>query len=129
MDNFEFERAFVDALIDVIESRGLKHDVIAKAAWPWRKAAGRTWQSVRNDNPPQRLTLRDAFGMAKELNLSMSAVCGMVEGAAVRESIKKQHALPEKKETPQIEEHIAGGPIQSFGVGTGVETRTLGGKE
>lgn len=105
MENTQFERAIVDLLIEIIESRDLKHDAVAKAAWPGRGAAGRTWQSIRNDDPPQKLTLRDAYGLAKELNMSMSALCGIVEGRAIENALKQQASEPApKKEAPENQE-------------------------
>ncbi len=80
MNNFEFERAMVDVLATIIESRGLKHKPVAEKAWPYKKAAFRTWQDMRNSDSPQKLTVRDAYSMASELGISMSSLCGLIEG-------------------------------------------------
>lgn len=104
MDNYQYERAVVEVLTEIIESRGLKHDAVAKKAWG-RAGAGRSWQSMRNDSPPTKLTIRDAYAMAKELSVNMSAICGMVEGKAIQGEIKASAAAPtqEKKEATQAE--------------------------
>ena len=104
MNNVEFERAMVDALVAIIESRGLKHKPVAEEAWPYKKAAYRTWQDMRNGNSPQKLTMRDAYSMAEVLGITMSALCGMVEGKAIQDEMKKQATvLLEKNEAPQEE--------------------------
>ena len=89
MNNVEFERAMVEALVAIIESRGLKHKPVAEEAWPYKKAAFRTWQDMRNGDSPQKLTLRDAYSMAQVLGITLSALCGMVEGKAIEHSLKK----------------------------------------
>jgi hypothetical protein len=105
MEDIQFERAIVELLVEIIEGRDLKHDAVAKAAWPDRGAAGRTWQAIRNDDPPQKLTLRDAYGLAKELNLSMCALCGIVEGRVVESVLKQQiFAKSQKKEEQENQE-------------------------
>lgn len=70
----------VETLAAIIESRGLKHKPVAEQAWPYKKAAFRTWQAMRNGDSPQKLTIRDAYSMAQVLGISLSALCGMVEG-------------------------------------------------
>lgn len=113
MNNVEFERAMVDAIVAIIESRGLKHKPVAEEAWPYKKAAYRTWQDMRNGDSPQKLTLRDAYSMAKVLRISMSALCGMVEGRAIDEAIKGQIIeRPEKKEVPT--HNTSGRPIPAL---------------
>lgn len=105
MNNVEFERALVAALVAIIESRGLKHKPVAEAAWPYKKAAFRTWQDMRNGDSPQKLTLRDAYSMAKVLGVTMSALCGLVEGQEIAEAMKQQASEPSpKKESPGNQE-------------------------
>lgn len=79
MDNLDFERAMVATLVEIIESRGLKHDPTAQKAWPYKKAAGRTWQAVRSEQTGQKLTVRDAYALAQFLGVSMSQLCAMIE--------------------------------------------------
>ncbi len=97
MNNVEFERAMVDALVAIIESRGLKHKPVAEEAWPYKKAAYRTWQDMRNGDSPQKLTLRDAYSMTQVLGVTMSALCGMVEGKAIESALKQQASEPSPK--------------------------------
>lgn len=79
MDSLDFERAMVATLVEIIESRGLKHDPTAQKAWPYKKAAGRTWQAVRSEQTGQKLTIRDAHALAQILGVSMSQLCALVE--------------------------------------------------
>lgn len=79
MDNLDFERAMVATLGEIIESRGLKHDPTAQKAWPYKKAAGRTWQAIRSEQTGQKLTIRDAHALAQFLGVSMSQLCALVE--------------------------------------------------
>ena len=97
MNNYDFERSIVSVIAEIIDSRGLKHEPLAEEAWPDKKDAGRTWQDIRNKVPPQKLTMRDAYGLARVLNLSMSAICGIVEGRAIQQQAAVQAACQEKK--------------------------------
>lgn len=103
MNNVEFERSMVDVLVAIIESRGLKHKPVAEKAWPYKKSAYRTWQDMRNGDSPQKLTLRDAHSMAQVLGITMSALCGMVEGRAIAETMKQQADTPLKNAHPEAE--------------------------
>lgn len=72
---------------------------------------------MRNDDTPTKLTLRDAYGMAKYLGISMSALCGIVEGRAIEESMRKQTAEQlEKKEAPEDQKANQGRPAQAAGL-------------
>lgn len=113
MDNYQFERTLVSVLAEIIDSRGLKHEPVAELAWPGRKDAGRSWQDVRNKVPPQKLSVRDAYGLAQALGISMSALCGIVEGRAIEEAIKGQ--LTDRPEKKEISTHITSGrPTQTL---------------
>ena len=79
MDGLYFERSMVATLVEIIESRDMKHDPTAQKAWPYKKAAGRTWQAVRSEQTGQRLTIRDAHALAQILGISMSQLCALVE--------------------------------------------------
>lgn len=111
MNNVEFERAMVDALVAIIESRGLKHKPVAEEAWSYKKAAYRTWQDMRNGDSPQKLTLRDAYSMTRTLGITMSALCGLVEGRAIAEAMKQQtKAQLSKKEESENQKSYTCGP-------------------
>lgn len=92
LESIEFERAMVDALADIIEKRGLKHKPIAEKAWPYKKAAFRTWQAMRNGESPQKLTIRDAHSMAMALDITMTTLCGLVEGRLLMSGPEKTGA-------------------------------------
>ncbi|WP_035061865.1 hypothetical protein [Desulfovibrio sp. 6_1_46AFAA] len=91
MDNLDFERAMVTTLIEIIESRGLKHDPTAQKAWPYKKAAGRTWQAVRSEQTGQRLTIRDAHALAQFLGVSMSQLCALVESKELQKQVEDKN--------------------------------------
>lgn len=111
MENFNFERAVVRILTETIDSQGKKHDAVARAAWPDRSAAGRTWQSIRNDSPPQKLTMRDAYGLAKQLGISLAAVCGKIEFEIAQKP--RVSELPSKNEAQEEQKIHQGRPTQS----------------
>lgn len=109
MNNYEFERKIVEVLTELIESRGLKHEPTVEAAWPDKKDPGPAWQKIRNRVPPQKLSLRDAYGLARVLDMSMSALCGIVEGRAIEEQLNQRAGQPiRKKEAPCLQELEAG---------------------
>lgn len=101
MDNVTFERAIVETFSALIESRGLKHKPVAIEAWPYKKNAHRTWQVMRNGgDDAQKLTIRDAYALASVLGVSMSSVCGIVEGKALEATINQQKAERPKPVKP-----------------------------
>lgn len=117
MDNYQFERRLVEIFAELIESKGLRHEPTAELAWPDKKDAGPAWQKIRNRVPPQKLSVLDAFGMAQALGLSMSALCGIVEGRAIEESMRKQAAEQlEKKEAPEDQKANQGRPAHAAGL-------------
>lgn len=91
MDNLDFERAMVATLVEIIESRGLKHDPTAQKAWPYKKAAGRTWQAVRSEQKGQKLTIRDAHALAQFLGVSMSQLCALVESKELQKQVSDKN--------------------------------------
>lgn len=97
MESERFERAMVEVLTAIIVSRGMKHDPVAKAAWPYKKAPGRTWQAIRSNDHAQRLTIKDAHAMATILNVSMSQLCALVEA---RELENNFQSTPQKQTRP-----------------------------
>lgn len=87
MESAEFERAMVEVLTALIEERGLKHDPTANKAWPYKKAAGRTWQAIRSPTTGQKLTIRDAHALADALGISLAQVCTLAENKKIQDSI------------------------------------------
>lgn len=100
MDNVTFERAIVETFAALIESRGLKHKPVAIEAWPYKKNAHRTWQAMRNGgDESQRMTIRDAYALASVLGVSMSSICGMVEGKVLEAALNQPRpSKAEKKD-------------------------------
>ena len=90
MNGYDFERELVAILVELIESKGLKHEPIAERAWPDRKDAGPAWQKIRNKVPPQKLTIRDAFNMAQVLGVGMTELCGIVQGRVMQKSLSQK---------------------------------------
>lgn len=90
MDSLDFERAMVSTLVEIIESRGLKHDPTAQKAWSYKKAAGRTWQAVRSEQTGQKLTIRDAHALAQTLGVSMSQLCALVESKELQKQFSEK---------------------------------------
>lgn len=99
MDSERFERAIVEVLTGIIEGRGLRHDPSAQKAWPYKKAAGRTWQAIRSEQTCQKLTLKDAHAMAQSLGVPMSQVCALVEAQELQNPQVAE--IPPRKTTIQ----------------------------
>lgn len=98
MDSYDFERAVIAMLVEIMESRGMKHDPTAKKIWPDRKAAGRTWQAIRSEKTGQRLTLMDAHAIAHFLGVSMSQLCALVESQEIQNHFLNANHKKEKNE-------------------------------
>lgn len=107
MDSERFERAIVEVLTGIIEGRGLRHDPSAQKTWPYKKAAGRTWQAIRSEQTCQKLTLKDAHAMAQSLSVPMSQVCALVEAQELQNPQVAE--IPPRKTTIQSEEPPAPG--------------------
>lgn len=107
MDSEHFERAVVETLTGIIEGRGLRHDPTAQKAWPYKKAAGRTWQAIRSEQTCQKLTLKDAHALAQSLGVPMSQVCALVEAKELQS--RQITEVPPRKTQIQAEEPPAPG--------------------
>lgn len=107
MDSESFERAVVETLTEIIEARGLRHDPTAQKAWPYKKAAGRTWQAIRSEVTCQKLTLKDAHALAQSLGVPMSQVCALVEAKELQ--TRQNTEVPPRKTKIESEEPPAPG--------------------
>lgn len=87
-------------------------------------------ENTERGPPPQELSLRDAFDIAKAIGVSMTEICGIVQGRAVEMSLEKEGTVPhEKKNPPQAQEIAAEGPVQSMGYDSGDRHHPIGGAD
>lgn len=128
MNGLDFERKMVGVLVELAEKKGVKAAPLARAAWPEHKDAATKWRKIRNADPPQELSMRDAVDLANTLGISMAALCGIVEGRALDADLKQQAVgRAEKKEAPQTQGDCQDGPalpsgLERAGQGNGVDT-------
>ncbi len=81
MNAYQFERTFVQLITEIAARQGINDAQLARRAWPHQKGAATAWRKMRNDTEkPKRLNLEEAFLLAQAVGLSMSDVCGMVQG-------------------------------------------------
>lgn len=81
MDAYQFERTFVQLITEIATRQGINDAQLARRAWPHQKGAATAWRKMRNDTEkPKRLNLEEAFLLAQTIGLSMSDICGMVQG-------------------------------------------------
>lgn len=103
MNGYQFERAFVDLVSEISLGKGIKAKPLAEKAWPHRKDAGTKWRKIRNGDPPQELTMRDAYDLACAMGVSITDLCGAIQSKALEASFEcPKPAVPEKKEVPTL---------------------------
>ncbi len=77
-----FERMFVQVVVEIIQAKGMNHSQFAKLAMPDTVNAVAKWRRMRNVSPsgePQKLSLIDSLNMAKVLDKKYSELCWAVE--------------------------------------------------
>ncbi|SME89220.1 hypothetical protein [Desulfovibrio gilichinskyi] len=77
-----FERCLVTIIAEAINSKNLKHVLVADQAFPERKGAGPGWRRVRNgakEEAPRKMPVRDMFAMAEVLGLNFIQLCAEAE--------------------------------------------------
>ena len=117
MNGIDFERKVVGLLVELAEKKGVKAAPLARTAWSTHKDAATKWRKIRNADPPQELTMRDAVDLANALGISMGTLCGIVEGRALDEDLTQQATgRAEKKESPQAQDIHEGRPALSSGL-------------
>lgn len=103
----------MDIVVELSEKKGIKAAPLARAAWPHNKDAATKWRKIRNSDPPQELSMRDAFDLVTALGVSMTELCGITQGRAVEASISVAMPQNEKNEVQQAK-NITVPPIQSI---------------
>ena len=80
ISGYEYERLIVQTLVELSERRHIKAAPLARSAWPEHADGATKWRKIRNSEPPQELSVRDAYALAKALGVSMVELCGLVAG-------------------------------------------------
>lgn len=122
MNGINFERLFVDTVVELSKKKGIKATHLSKAAWAHNKDTATKWRKIRNGNPPQELSMRDAFDLAAALGVSMIDLCGIIQGRAVEASISSAVSQNEKDEVRQAK-NITVSSIQSIKFGTATKNK------
>ena len=93
MNGYEFERGFVAALMALSTVKNLKSATLARQAWPDCKDAAGKWRKIRNGQPPQEFSLRDAFDIVATMELSMVDICALVQSRELA-GLLAHHEIP-----------------------------------
>lgn len=78
--SFEFERCFVESIIDMAEQKGWTHSELARRAFPEKGDYRRKWRDIRGTKSvkPQKLTIADAATLARCVGKEVPEVCFVV---------------------------------------------------
>lgn len=78
--SFEFERCYVESIIDIAENLGWTHSELARRAFPEKKDYRRKWRDIRGTKSvlPQKLTIADAATLARIVNKEVPEICFIV---------------------------------------------------
>lgn len=98
MDARDFENIFIDFLSDKIDKEDLNHSEIARLAFNDRTCPVRAWQQMRKEpkEKRQRINLGEAFRICKSMGLSLSTLCGMIEGGLITQKTFDTPRPPKK---------------------------------
>lgn len=102
MNGFQFERFFVQLVSEISFEKGLKAKPLAEKAWPLLKDAGTKWRKIRNGDPPQELSMRDAYDLACAMGVSITDLCGAVQSKALKMEIKYANSAEKKEVSTQL---------------------------
>ena len=92
MTGYDFERGFVAVVMALSAAKGLRSATLARQAWPESKDAAGKWRKIRNGNPPQELSMRDAFALAASMQVSMVDICAFVQSKELADAVYEYHA-------------------------------------
>ncbi|MDY0258480.1 MAG: hypothetical protein RBR41_02290 [Desulfovibrio sp.] len=106
MNGFQFERALVELISEISLKKGIKAKPLAEKAWTQRKDAGTKWRKIRNGDPPQELSVRDAYDLACAMGVSITDLCGAVQSKALETTFEcaKNVASEKKMQIPHSAE-------------------------
>jgi len=78
----KFEKTFVDVIEKILDESGIKANVFAQRAFPDQAKPDNKWLRMRkgfNDGKPQRVTLAEAYRIAKALNHDLATLMWRVQ--------------------------------------------------
>lgn len=85
MDAYRYERLFVQIISEIAAQKQINDAQLARMAWPHQRSAATAWRKMRNDDEnPKRLNIEEAVLLTQALGVSMSDVCGMVQGRLMK---------------------------------------------
>ena len=105
MKGFLFERALVELVSEISLKKGIKAKPLAEKACPNRKDAGTKWRKIRNGDPPQELSVRDAYDLACAMGISITDLCGAAQTKVLGMDLTVRQQ-PEEKNTAQGSQKI-----------------------
>lgn len=102
MDAFQYERIFVQVVEEIAAKKGLNGAQLARLAWPHQRAAATAWRKMRNNQKnPKRLNIEEAVLLTQAIGVSMTDVCGIVQGRMMELNLSlnsPRYETTEKKE-------------------------------
>ncbi len=104
MKGILFERAFVELVSEISLKKGIKAKPLAEKAWPNRKDAGTKWRKIRNGQPPQELSVRDAYDLAGAMGISITDLCGAAQTKMLEMDFSTQN-YDEKNTTAEVQQN------------------------
>ncbi|WP_165078866.1 MULTISPECIES: hypothetical protein [unclassified Desulfovibrio] len=88
---------FVQIISEIAAQRQINDAQLARMAWPHQKSAATAWRKMRNDDEnPKRLNIEEAVLLTQALGVSMSDVCGMVQGRLMKIDVPAEFPPSEK---------------------------------
>jgi len=76
----DFERVFLETVLEMMEESRINKSELARASFPYRSDPGRAFRAMVTRNrlgKPQRITLRDAYNFANALEKDFSFIAHM----------------------------------------------------
>ncbi|WP_165177529.1 hypothetical protein [Desulfovibrio sp. ZJ369] len=100
MDAYRYERLFVQIISEIAAQKQINDAQLARMAWPHQRSAATAWRKMRNDSEnPKRLNIEEAVLLTQALGISMSDVCGMVQGRLMKIDVPAELPPSEKGES------------------------------
>lgn len=113
MDAYRYERLFVQIISEIAAQKQINDAQLARMAWPHQRSAATAWRKMRNDDEnPKRLNIEEAVLLTQALGVSMSDVCGMVQGRLMKIDVPAElppsenaQTLPRRPERKSVSRH------------------------
>jgi hypothetical protein len=92
----DFERIFLETILEMMEESKLNKSELARASFPYRSDPGRALRAMITRNrlgKPQKITVRDAYNFANALGKDFAFIVHMARQKMLHaEEVKRQEA-------------------------------------